>query len=277
MAHYIKFPKDITWTLGLSVDSVNGSLTGNYDRTQINPKFGILWQLSKDTTLRFASFRTLSRGLGVDATIEPTNLAGFNQYFDSWPVTDAWRYGIGIDHKFNKSLLVGAEASKRDLVQPLIDIPSLSILTNKLEEQLLRGYLYWSLNNYFAASLEYQYDAFSQSGVSNYKNHIIPFSLRFFDQDYGFNASATLTYVNQNALDPTTGYEVDSGFGLLDFAIGYRIPNRYGIIKMQLKNALDKKFNFVGQRVEGQRNDRFEETPLFIPDRTIFVNFTLSF
>ena len=78
-------------------------------------------------------------------------------------------------------------------------------------------------------------------------------------------------------LDPTTDYEVDSGFGLLDFAIGYRIPNKHGIIKLQLKNALDKKFNFVGQNAEGQRNARFEETPLFLPDRTIFANFTLSF
>ena len=116
----IKLPKDITWTLGVSVDSINGAINGKYDQTQINPKFGLLWQLSQDTTLRFASFRTLSRGLWVDSTIEPTNLAGFNQYFDSWPATDAWRYGIGIDHKFSKSVLVGAEASKRDIVQPLV-------------------------------------------------------------------------------------------------------------------------------------------------------------
>ena len=74
-----------------------------------------------------------------------------------------------------------------------------SVSTNTWVEKFLRGYLYWTLNSYLAASLEYQYDAVSNAGTSVYKNHIVPFSLRFFDQDYGFNASATLTYVNQNA------------------------------------------------------------------------------
>ncbi|NOS75144.1 MAG: hypothetical protein HOP36_11555 [Methyloglobulus sp.] len=275
--NFINYPKDVTVTLGLSLDSIHNALVGSYNRTQINPKFGLLWQMDKSTTLRFAALRTLSRGLWVDSTIEPIQVAGFNQFFDSWPVTGAWRYGVGIDHKFSKSILVGAEVSKRDVVQPITNLPEFTVFLDKWEEKFLRGYFYWAINDYLAANLEYQYDAVSNGGFSWYKNHIIPFSLRFFDHEYGFNASATITYVNQNALSPSSYTASDSSFGLLDLAMSYRLPNRLGVIKMQLKNALDKKFNFVGQNIAGQRSDRFEETPLFVPDRTFFVNFTLSF
>ena len=47
-------------------------------------------------------------------------MAGFNQFFGmklaiAIPGTDAWRYGVAIDHKFSLTVYAGAEFSKRDL------------------------------------------------------------------------------------------------------------------------------------------------------------------
>ena len=64
------------------------------------------------------SFRVLKRTLLNDQTLEPTQVAGFNQFFDDFNLTEAWRYGGAIDQKFTSSLFGGVEFSKRDLTFP---------------------------------------------------------------------------------------------------------------------------------------------------------------
>ena len=61
---------------------------------------------------RAAAFRVLKRTLITDQTLEPTQVAGFNQFFDDLNGTDAWRYGGAIDQKFTKDLFGGVEFSK---------------------------------------------------------------------------------------------------------------------------------------------------------------------
>ena len=52
------------------------------EKNQFNPKVGMTWSLQSGTTLRGAWFRTLKRTLITDQTLEPTQVAGFNQFFD---------------------------------------------------------------------------------------------------------------------------------------------------------------------------------------------------
>ena len=51
--------------------------------------------------MRGASFRTLKRTVISSQTIEPTQVAGFNQFFDGANGTDAWRHAIAIDRKMD--------------------------------------------------------------------------------------------------------------------------------------------------------------------------------
>ncbi len=108
--------KNVTATLGLSFDSLSGD--EDVDKDQVNPKFGITWTPFAGTTLRAAAFRVLKRTLITDQTLEPTQVAGFNQFFDDFDLTEAWRYGGAIDQKFTSSLFGGVEFSKRDLTFP---------------------------------------------------------------------------------------------------------------------------------------------------------------
>lgn len=188
-----------------------------------------------------------------------------------------------MDHKLTDRIFLGAEASKRDITQPVVNL-DFSIAHQKWIEKNIRAYAYWAINEYFTSSVEYAYDtAQNLEQGTGYKNHMVPMSLRFFDKNYGLGAALTLTYVNQDAIDPVvvlispSSAHFNSGFELLDFGLSYRLPNRHGIINLMAKNILDEKFSFVGQSLEGQRNNRFEETPPFLPGRTFFLNLTLSF
>ena len=115
--------KAVTVTVGGSYDYVVGQRAAVQDRkvNQFNPKFGILWNLFAGTTVRAGVTRVVKRTLITDQTLEPTQVAGFNQFFDDLNITKSWRYGIAADQKFTKDLFGGLEFSKRDLKIPLID------------------------------------------------------------------------------------------------------------------------------------------------------------
>ena len=57
--------------------------------------------------MRAAAFRVLKRTLITDQTLEPTQVAGFNQFFDDLNGTEAWRYGGAIDQKFTDTIFGG--------------------------------------------------------------------------------------------------------------------------------------------------------------------------
>jgi hypothetical protein len=67
----------------------------------------------------------------------------------------------------------------------------------------------------------------------------------------------------------------DDQFALVDVGIGYRLPRRYGIISFEVRNLFDEDFKFQGF---GFRNAVEEkETPLFLPERTVFARIILAF
>ncbi|WP_170161124.1 FecR domain-containing protein [Methylocaldum marinum] len=277
---HVRFPSTMIWTLGISYDLSRNQWIGDYD--QVNPKLGLIWEVTPDTILRLAAFRTFDRGIDEeDSTIEPTQIAGFNQFFDGVAATDARRYGIGLDHKFSSSLMVGLEASLRDeivLVPRRVSLATSNFISQR-EEILYRAYNHWAINDYFAASLEYQFDTYAIDTLTIYKNHIIPLSLSYFHPS-GLSSTVTVTYVNQEAFEGNVEFlknHDDNQFALLDFSLKYRLPYRYGTAAFVVKNLLDQRFDFLGQNAFSFRTRRLEETPLFIPERTMFFQLTLAF
>jgi len=111
----LTYPKALTWSVGLSADFADVPLRR---RDQLNPKFGLTWTPSSSTTFRAAAFRVLERSLVSEQTLEPTQVAGFNQFYEDGATTDSWRYGIGWDQRISEQVHGGLEWSRRD-----IDIP----------------------------------------------------------------------------------------------------------------------------------------------------------
>jgi hypothetical protein len=264
----------------VSLDSLNDSILGEFH--QANPKFGIIGDITSATTLRLAAFRTLKRSLLTDQTIEPTQVAGFNQFFDDNRATESRRYGIALDHKFSSNLYGGLEVSKRDLEVPvLLGMPPIE----DWKEELYRAYLNWTPHPRIALNLGYQLEDFEDEDniiPPNTRTHLGIGTLRYF-HPFGFFGRLDVTYVNQEVEFGT----VDSSdsdsmitrntrsdrFGLVDVAVGYRLPKRYGIFSLGVKNVFNENFNFQGL---GSRT-RDEEGPPFLPERSISVQFTLAF
>ena len=278
---HINYLKNVTLILGGSVDLFEADIL---DRDQLNPKFGVTWNPFPETTVRGAVFRVLKRSLIADQTIEPTQVAGFNQFFDDPEGTDAWRYGFAIDQKFSQRVYAGTELSKRDLGVPFLKITQTMTETREetskvdWDEYLARAYLYWTPHPWLAASAEYQFERFERgddftAGIRDVETHRLPLGINVFHPS-GFNARLKATYVDQNgSFQPQgslPGAFVDGSdrFWVVDAAVGYRFPNRRGLLTLEIRNLFDEKFRF---------QDTDPANPAIQPERLIFARLTLNF
>ncbi|MCK5277078.1 MAG: TonB-dependent receptor, partial [Cyclobacteriaceae bacterium] len=261
-------------TIGASIDFFDGKFA---DRNQFNPKFGLTWNILPETTLRVAVFRVLKRTLISNQTIEPTQVAGFNQFFDDGNGTDAWRYGAAIDHELNKNLYSGLEFSKRDLNIPYEDL-TFQIEEVAWEEYFGRAYIFLTPHRWISASLEYQYERMERDSefvgfesIKTLNTHKIPFGFNFFHPS-GISMGFKIAYIDQNGEfgDPRFGAVEDDSdqFWLVDAVISYRLPKRYGIITVEAKNLLDEEFRF---------QDIDPSSPEIPPERLILGKITISF
>ena len=110
--------KRVTVTAGIGHDDFRD---GAVERNQVNPKVGVIWEIDSATTLRGAAFRVVERTLISGQTIEPTHVAGFNQFFSDAGGTESWRYGVAFDRRLGRNVAAGGEVSLRRLHVPAFD------------------------------------------------------------------------------------------------------------------------------------------------------------
>jgi tetratricopeptide (TPR) repeat protein len=278
---YLNFLRNVTFTLGLSADILSSQSPEVGGKDQFNPKFGITWEPIPGTTLRAAAFRVLKRTLITDQTLEPTQVAGFNQFFDDFNGTEAWRYGGAIDQKFSRTIFGGVEFSKRDLKVPFLEFTESGPPAARevdWEEYLSRAYLFWTPHPWLALRAEYRYERAKRderltNGVKEMDTHRVPLGISFFHPS-GLSASVTANYFNQDGkfLRFLEGgfAELQPGsdnFWTVDAAINYRLPKRYGFITIGATNLFDQKFKYF---------DTDLRNPSIQPDRMFFARVTLA-
>jgi len=276
---YINLLKNVTFTVGASYDHADSEFLGEV-KDQFNPKFGIVWNPFSRTTVRAAVFRVLKRTLITQQTLEPTQVAGFNQFFDELDLTEAWRYGGAIDQKFTTNLFGGVEFSKRDLTVPFLDFTvdpeNPPTVTADWDEYLARAYLFWTPHKWLTLRAEYSFerltrDALFPEGVTEADTHRVPLGINFFHPS-GVSSMLTVTYLNQSgdfggftAADPIRHGSDD--FWTVDAAINYRLPKRYGFITVGVTNLFDEKFKFF---------DNDLNNASIQPDRMFFSRITMA-
>ncbi len=295
--------KRVTWTLGFSYDPYKHKTEGralsislppgsdgrpqlvsvNYQNkvNQISPKFGLQWELTDSFKLRMAYFKTLKSQLIVDQTIEPTMVAGFNQFFDDFNGTKGEFFGIGIDAALNDLVLIGAEFFKRNLE----DVPSDTGSSFKFDtwtEKTYKAYLNWAISDKWSMALEPKFEQFksdrfaSTSFPSSVDTVFIPLSFNYFDRS-GFFAKTGITFVHQEVdlLDsPSSSVSTNiEDFVVSDVSIGYQLPKRWGKISLEVKNLFDKKFQFQDKNF---RTSRKRIADIY-PERFFGAYLTLSF
>jgi outer membrane receptor protein involved in Fe transport len=272
---YLSLLKNVTFTLGESGDLFDTDRSDTEKTNQFNPKFGLVWNVFPDTTVRAAVFRALKRTLITDQTLEPTQVAGFNQFFDDFNATKSWRYGVAIDQKFPKDIFGGVEFSKRDLSIPFLPDLANEVRRGDGNEYLGRAYLFWTPHPWLVLGAEYQYEQFERDedvafSFKEVTTHRVPLGLRLF-HPLGVSAALKATYFNQKGdfirRDVTDVESGEDDFWVVDAAISYRLPKRYGFITLGATNLFNQDF-------------KFQETDLrsmsIQPDRFIFARMTLA-
>ena len=269
---YINALREMTFTLGGSGDFADGDGPEFKSKRQFNPKLGTTWNPFPATTVRAAVFRVLKRKFITNQTIEPTQVAGFNQFFDDNNGTDAWRYGTAIDQKFTEKFFGGIEFSKRDLESPFV-VNSTTGRVQDMDERMARTYILLTPHPWVALSAEYLFERFKSEGLDaqpeKLHTHRAPFGISFFHPS-GLSAGLKATYFNQDGTFVLINQAVRSGhedFWTVDAAINYRLPNRYGFATIGATNLFDKNFKFF---------DRDVRNPMIQPDRTFFARLTLA-
>jgi hypothetical protein len=269
----IALGEDAVVTLGASYDSFH---TAVFDRHQLNPKFGVIWNITPSTTLRAAAFRVLKRFFVTNQTLEPTQLAGFNQFYDDLDGTDSTRYGVGLDQRFSRELFGGAEASWRQLTRIYSDRAG-----EDQDECFYRAYINWALHPNLALAAEYQFEGFRRSQVlanetpmfrdlPRLYTHYVPLHLSYYHRT-GFFAKLGTTYVHQEAPDSEFP-ETKQDFWVVDAGIGYRLPKRYGLVSLDVKNLFDEEFSY-----QNSFNRSAQQLPRFQPERAVFARINLWF
>jgi outer membrane receptor protein involved in Fe transport len=288
---YLSLLQNVTFTLGASGDIFKSEREDAVNTNQFNPKFGIVWNPFPSTTVRAAVFRVLKRTLITNQTLEPTQVAGFNQFFDDIDATKSWRYGVAIDQKFSLNVYGGVEFSQRDLTVPFVDFTVTSTERRRADwdEYLGRAYLFWTPHPWLALRASYQYERLKRDEaftffIKELNTHSMPLGVNFIHPS-GWSALLQGTYYHQNGTVLPQGADDfasgTSNFWVVDAGLSYRLPKRYGFITFGVTNLLDKKFRF--QETEVNKVDvnnpfrDFRNSELRIqPDRVVFGRVTLA-
>lgn len=288
------FLSNLIATFALSYDSRSRIGIDQRSKVNINPKFGLQWDLTDKFRLRAAWINTTKSPLVAQQTLEPTQVAGFNQFFDDPNGTQVQRMGIALDHRFSNELYSGIEASQRDLKVPYPSTNIDSIGNEAIEkqtEQLYRAYLYWALHAAWVMRGEFEYEQFSRkagnlsvSDPVRIQTLSAPFNIEYFNASGLFARFAT-TFVAQDLIrkevidgNVVKGHtkEQNSGFDsffLLDASIGYRLPRRRGMVNFEVRNLLNEDFFYRTQNFYTSE----PVNPRYIPERTIFLRLALNF
>jgi tetratricopeptide (TPR) repeat protein len=273
----IDLPRNLIATVGASYVDYKED---RFKVDRVNPKLGLRWDLTDHLQARFSYIKNIKRALVADRTIEPTQVQGFNQFFDDINGTKSTLYGTALDLRLTNSLYGGVQFYRRDLDTPFFSGAREPDFSEDQDERFYGVYLYWALAPNWSANTELGYDKFKRddSGIpfddrpKRLKTLRVPVTLRYFSAN-GFFASGGGSYLYQDV-------EKGPGFGdgsertfVVNTEVGYRLPHRRGILSLSALNLFDKDFRYQDD------NFRTSETRVsrFVPNRTILARITLNF
>jgi len=276
---YSKYNNKINLTFGLSANQISNDtplLPTKEKEFKIHPKAGLSWQADINTTFRAAIFSNHKRDLVANQTLEPTQIAGFNQFFDDLTFTDAVRYGLAVDKKINKSHFAGIELTLRKLSVPSTRVNASTASYTTWREKAGRLYYYRLVSNKISFNTGLHYEAFEHSEElpQNYldlSTQRIPLGINYYHTNNIFS-NFSITNVRQNggyydAFALSNRYSSRSEqFTVTDFEIGLRLKHRSGKISLSIKNIFAKKFTFQDQETA---------LPEFLPERQVYASLSL--
>ncbi|MCG7893153.1 MAG: FecR domain-containing protein [Candidatus Thiodiazotropha taylori] len=247
---YIHIPwSKITGVIGAEYAQAEDNI--QIDESQINPKLGAIWDITDNSTLRIAAFRTL-RANFINQSLNPTQVAGFNQVFDDSFGSDAWRYGIALDSVLLNNLYGGVEFTRRTLTS-FLSADTLPVQDQ--EEENHSAYINWILTNNTIMSGRYFFDDFESDYIDGeviidqpveMNTQTLSLSIKH-STTIGLFAELEAVHISQEINDTleTGGLTSSSDrFWLGNISLGMKLPKRTGILALDIHNVFDREFNY---------------------------------
>ena len=282
---YLNPLPSLTLTAGASFDSIDNALA---DEEAANPKLGITWRPTPNTTVRAAAFKTLFGSLttstqNAQPRLEPVQIAGFTQLLFGGTADRGTVRGLAIEQELSPKLFVGWQADTRDTERTgenPVGTPDTILID--LTERAQRAYLYWLPSESLSITARYEHGRYGSEplpllGYSHMKTERLPLEIRHFSRS-GFTIGGRASYVQQEGefqsgfpqtpFDPPPLAYGEDHFFVLDAFVGYRLPNRRGLLSLNADNVLDESFQF---------QDVDPTNPSLFPERLISFRFTLAF
>lgn len=285
--HFTPLP-EFQLETGVSRDRQEGA--SDFIQGSSNPKLGLRWKVFPDATLRLAAFNVVNRALASSATLEPTQVAGFNQFYSDgagFGIRSKNR-GVGWDQQLTPNLSYGIERQRR-----LLDVRSSGEYT-QFQERTTRAYLNLAVPPEFTQSIfpnwetgisivydtqDYRRNDPVFTGaeqIQQYTPRHLRFAINLARNDgLGFNLALTRvrTYGEYAPVYDQFFVPTAVGFGdqfwMADAALSYRLPKNIGQFVLGVMNLTNKR-NF--QYLE---MDPFN--PRFAPERYVYSKFLIAF
>lgn len=248
---------------------------------QWSPKFGVVWTPVPQLRVRAANYKALKRDLLAEQSIEPTQVAGFNQVYDDFNGTPTENLAVGVDGWFAPSVRGSAEFVRRDLTVVTAMLAGSPVPPQSLHEASGSAAIQWIASPRTSVALGWRTDTFvsdatiSTNWPSLLRTTTVPLTVRHAWNDRFFT-KVTAHDVTQKLERSAPALPLASGhehFQVVDLSFGYRLPQRHGVVSLDVYNLFDRSFRFQDDNFRRS----FYRPAAFIPDRSVFVRASLQF
>lgn len=253
-----RFRPNLTWEAGIVAD--DQALSG-FTQRFVSPKLGLRWQVMDGATLSLAATRGLNRYVMNGASLEPTQVAGFQQLYNDGPGVRADRLGMGWEQRLAHGWEWGGQISGRELRVPLLGVLlpydrwherearlwASRVLTREALEGWLPG---WE----GAVTLAYDAQDYTRHGITtgleqirDYRPQHLQLGSRLFNTK-GWGVNLGLTWVQAEGTQQTlvgTRNRFEDAFPVLDAALTWRLPGRRGQLSVGALNLLDREYRYL--------------------------------
>jgi hypothetical protein len=283
---HLEAADSLTITVGASVDRIDNWVYPAPEDA-VNPKIGLLWQPTDQTTVRLAVFSALFASLSTSRQnpqprLEPVHVAGFSQALFGSQGDNSNVTGLGVDHALSERLYFGYEVTRRDSDRIAVEASSGTprLLEYEFDERSHEAYAYWAVGDRVSLTARYESSRYHSAPLQPYgfvdlNLDRLPIEARYFSP-HGLTAGLRVSNVQEQGL-----FEIPSGLGtpsafapgadrfwVVDAFVGYRLPNRRGFVSLNADNLLDEEFRF---------QDVDPEVTSIMPERFVSLRFTLAF
>jgi Flp pilus assembly protein TadD len=245
--------------------------------TVVSPKVGATATFKSGTTLRAALFSRLAPSIGRLQTLEPTQVSGFNQFYEDVGGTQSDNYGVGFDQEIFKKVFFGASWLHREMEVPesvcatpdpfsgCAFLVGTELDIKHEDVDLVSAYVNGVIAKWVVASFDWvldqrSFDTTRISPLGLFQNYVEteryhPEARVFLPM--GIFGVVGATYYSQRVVqfDDLTApvyTTLTPRFWTMNAAVGYRLPERLGIVVLEGTNLTDREFDFYEQALQEQ-------------------------